>query len=53
MSTIDKLLQSVEVEWKALGEVIYSLKTGLNPRQNFQLNTLRADIDAIINEIEA
>ena len=28
-----------EVKWKTLGEVILSLKTGLNPRQNFQLNT--------------
>ena len=28
-----------EAEWKALEEVIISLKTGLNPRQNFQLNT--------------
>ena len=39
MSYLDKLLEGVEVEWKALGDVIYSLKTGLNPRQNFQLNT--------------
>ncbi|MDO9152766.1 MAG: restriction endonuclease subunit S, partial [Paludibacter sp.] len=28
-----------EVEWKTLGEVIVSLKTGLNPRKNFILNT--------------
>lgn len=37
----DQLLsfEDAEVEWKTLGEVIYSLKTGLNPRQNFQLNT--------------
>ena len=28
-----------EVEWKTLGEVIISLKTGLNPRKNFNLNT--------------
>lgn len=28
-----------EVEWTTLERVIYSLKTGLNPRQNFQLNT--------------
>ena len=27
------------VEWKRLGEIIMSLKTGLNPRQNFKLNT--------------
>ncbi|WP_318989165.1 restriction endonuclease subunit S [Methylophaga sp.] len=37
----DKLLtfEEGEVEWRALGDVIHSLKTGLNPRQNFQLNT--------------
>ena len=37
----DKLLSfdDGEVEWKLLGDIIYSLKTGLNPRQNFQLNT--------------
>ncbi len=28
-----------EVEWKPLGEIIISLKTGLNPRKNFNLNT--------------
>ena len=39
MSYLDKLLKGVEVEWKSLGECIKSLKTGLNPRQNFQLNT--------------
>jgi type I restriction enzyme S subunit len=39
MSTIIELLEGVEVEWTALGEVIKSLKTGLNPRKNFQLNT--------------
>ncbi|HJV77981.1 MAG TPA: restriction endonuclease subunit S [Paludibacter sp.] len=42
MSNLDKLLEGLEVEWKALGEVIYTLKTGLNPRQNFQLNTPEA-----------
>jgi type I restriction enzyme S subunit len=42
MSKLDKLLHGVEVEWKTLGEVIYSLKTGLNPRKNFQLNTVDA-----------
>lgn len=26
-------------EWKTIGEVVLSLKTGLNPRQNFKLNT--------------
>ena len=43
MSYLDKLLEGVEVEWKALGKVIKSLKTGLNPRQNFQLNTSDAE----------
>lgn len=28
-----------EVEWKPLGEIIISLRTGLNPRKNFNLNT--------------
>lgn len=27
-----------ELEWKTLDEIIVSLKTGLNPRQNFKLN---------------
>lgn len=36
---IEKLLDGVEVEWKPLEAVIKSLKTGLNPRKNFQLNT--------------
>lgn len=39
---LEKLLDGVKVEWKMLGEVIHSLKTGLNPRQNFSLNTLDA-----------
>ena len=39
LSFMEKLLDGVEVEWKALGDVIKSLKTGLNPRKNFQLNT--------------
>lgn len=39
LSYLEKLLGGVEVEWIALGKVIHSLKTGLNPRQNFQLNT--------------
>ncbi len=46
MSSMDfmkKLLEGVTVEWKALGDVIVSLKTGLNPRQNFQLNTSNAE----------
>lgn len=42
LSYLEKLLDGVEVEWKMLGEVIHSLKTGLNPRQNFSLNTLDA-----------
>ena len=36
---IKKLLQGQAVEWRALGEVCYSIKTGLNPRRFFQLNT--------------
>src|SRR5690606_15282117 len=39
MSYLEKLLDGVEVEWKAIEDVILSLKTGLNPRKNFQLNT--------------
>jgi len=37
----DKLLTSDEnqVEWKTLGEVLLSVKTGLNPRRFFKLNT--------------
>ncbi|WP_270455338.1 restriction endonuclease subunit S [Klebsiella quasipneumoniae] len=42
LSYLEKLLDGVEVEWLALREVIHSLKTGLNPRQNFQLNTTDA-----------
>ena len=42
LNYMDKLLAGVEVEWKPLGEVIKSLKTGLNPRQNFELNTIDA-----------
>ena|GEM_PF-4728392 len=37
---IDILERMLEkVEWKTLGEVIISLKTGLNPRNYFVLNT--------------
>ena len=43
MTYLDKLLDGAKVEWKTLGEVIISLKTGLNPRQNFQLNTSDAE----------
>jgi type I restriction enzyme S subunit len=32
---MEKLLDVVEVEWRTLGDVIESLKTGLNPRKNF------------------
>ena len=39
LSYLEKLLDGVEVELRPLEEVIHSLKTGLNPRQNFQLNT--------------
>lgn len=38
-----KLLDGVAVEWKPLDDLIVSLKTGLNPRQNFQLNTADAE----------
>lgn len=31
-------LEGKEVEWKTLGDIIISLKTGLNPRKNFVLN---------------
>ena len=43
VSFMEKLLDGVEVEWKALGLVIESLKTGLNPRKNFKLNTPDAE----------
>ncbi|OIQ00383.1 MAG: restriction endonuclease subunit S [Zetaproteobacteria bacterium CG2_30_46_52] len=43
MSFLEKLLDGVEVEWKTLEGVIISLKTGLNPRQNFQLNSEDAE----------
>ena len=36
---IKNLLNGQSVEWKTLGEVCFSIKTGLNPRQFFQLNT--------------
>lgn len=31
-------IQNCPVEWKELGEVVHSIKTGLNPRKFFQLN---------------
>ncbi len=43
LSFMEKLLDGVEVEWRSLDDIIVSLKTGLNPRQNFQLNTTDAD----------
>ena len=42
MNKIEKLIDKLcpdGVEFKALGEVIISLKTGLNPRKNIVLNT--------------
>lgn len=39
MNYLEKLLQGAPVEWKQIGEVVHSLKTGLNPRKFFQLNT--------------
>ena len=42
MSRLDELIAELcpdGVEYRTLGEVLVSLKTGLNPRQNFVLNT--------------
>ena len=39
---IARLLQGAEVVWKPLGEVLLSVRTGLNPRQFFTLNTENA-----------
>ena len=39
---IARLLQGTEVVWKPLGEVLLSVRTGLNPRQFFTLNTENA-----------
>ena len=36
---LEKLLDNQPVEWKKLGEVCIHLRTGLNPRNNFKLNT--------------
>ena len=41
-SYIACLLQGAEVVWKPLGEVLLSVRTGLNPRQFFTLNTENA-----------
>lgn len=38
---------SDSVQWKALGDCIHSLKTGLNPRQNFKLNEPGANLPYI------
>ena len=43
MSYLEQLLEDVEVEWKPLSDVIISLKTGLNPRKAFKLNTKNAE----------
>jgi type I restriction enzyme S subunit len=43
LNFLERLLDGAAVEWKPLGDVIVSLKTGLNPRQNFQLNTEDAE----------
>jgi type I restriction enzyme, S subunit len=43
LSFLDKLLDGAGVEWLPLDDLIISLKTGLNPRQNFQLNTTDAE----------
>ena len=36
---LERLLDGEKVEWKTLGEVCVHLRTGLNPRRNFKLNT--------------
>ena len=33
------MIKQADVVWKPLGEVVHSIKTGLNPRQFFKLNT--------------
>jgi type I restriction enzyme S subunit len=40
---VEKLLDGAEVERRPLEEIIVSLKTGLNPRENFRLNTSDAE----------
>lgn len=42
-SILDKLLKGQKVEWLPIEQVIKSLKTGLNPRKNFELNTPDAE----------
>lgn len=58
MSTIEKLLKGIEVEWKTLGEVFDITAGGDAPQKAFsktvkKINTLRADIDKIIKETKA
>jgi type I restriction enzyme S subunit len=43
MSYLKKILDRSNVEWKDLSEISISIKTGLNPRQNFILNTSEAN----------
>ena len=46
MNKIEKLIKELcpnGVEWKNVKDVILSLKTGLNPRDNFKLNEENAD----------
>ncbi len=43
MRFLEKLLDGAEAAWVPLGEAIISLKTGLNPRKNFQLNASDAE----------
>lgn len=38
MRYLEKLLNGAPVEWKPLGEVCHSIRTGLNPRRFFKLN---------------
>ncbi len=40
---LEKLLDGADVEWLPLDDLIISLKTGLNPRKNFKLNTVDAE----------
>ena len=39
ISVIARGGHSYEIQWKTMGEICYSLNTGLNPRQFFKLNT--------------
>lgn len=45
MSKLEQLIDELcpnGVEWKKLGNITQSIKTGLNPRQNFKLNDIGA-----------